>query len=1630
MIAIPTRFFDSLASNTGIFGAIFRPVQSYFRDKGPWVKTAWVAIPVLAIVSFVAIGAGSPPSIPAITLSSDPLYAPTITDKPALALAVSVEFPTVGHQYGPTSGSSDNTYTTYDTANPDGYLGYYDVESCYAYRGINSTLESLTDGAGSFSKEDFKRFVRISSAKPLAVKDTLYPQRTTRVCTYTETSGVVHDGYSGNFLNWASSSAIDMLRLSLTGGDRYVDKVSAAAAGGVPAKPAVTILQRAVLPNGDPTCMWNSNNFAGKVLTKTPTVVAGVDATSLPFFGAIPAALANSVASSQISIANTFNQIFFKDGTASGGCPTAPTTPLSTLATPSTGYDLLSKAPQVGEITVFSGTAPADVVACTTSENKICALPTDGTIKEVWYGAGSNWHVFRASYAVFCGSDLLGNPLPGTNKQCYARSPSASSATWAKDSVFFARVQVCNVGENSTPWEPSAVYPEGSTVVTAGGGVWSTVSVVGTPGGGTSGTTQPSGSGPTFQDGTITWTLQTASASTNNLKDLRDYNLCKKYPNGDWRPAGTIQKYGDQIRLAAFGYLLDQVASYSSGRYGGVLRANMKYVGSKTFDKDGIENTPGGGNTKIEWNENNGTFIANPDSNASEPVTNTEQAGRTPYLSGVVNFVNMFGRTGPKPGVYKKYDPVGELHYEALRYLQGLPPSADAISGTLTNTMKDGYFLPTWKDPYGDGRTNTQDYACVKSNIIVIGDINTHDGNRLPGVANTSDPSVLTNNIPNINYWRGIVQAFEKNQTTTQYKDGTGATRNAENPNGANGSVPTGTTNSQIMGSAYWALTHDIRGTAWTNASPTYSTGTDLQRPGLRVKTFTFDVNEYGAQNNATTRRNANQFFMASKYGGFETDPSNVTKNPYNTLGNPFRSEGSAFAVDNTVWADRDPRANRVGEANTYFRVDKSAPRTVLTAFDDIFARATTAARSIAGGAIQSKNITTAGNTIFQGTFDTSDWSGDLLAIPIDVSASNVVSIGATNRWTAATQLGLLTDPANTRKIYVGNSGATASVSAVEFKWAEIETSLKDALNKPSPSGTADSKGQDRLNYLRGDSSLEGNPFRKRKTLLGDIINSGVAYSGAPSSSVSGAGYSTFYTDNIARTTAVFVGANDGMLHAFNAKTGDELFAYIPSWMGRNLSSLTNASYGSSHQSYVDGTPAVAEALVGSAWKTVLVGGTGAGGRGVYALDVTNPAQTGTNPFDASKVMWEFTNTDDADLGNVVGRPQILKMRTSSTGGATATYKYFAAFASGVNNYTADSNNGLFSSTGEPAIFLLDLSKATGAAWQLGVNYYKLSFPVDSTLMATNATGMINFRAALGSAREVTHIFAGDLHGNVWKLDFSLVGTTDWNILKLSTFKRLVTGVSTPFPFYSARDGSGNVQPISMAPTLVFGPTPDTSYVMFGTGKYLEVSDKSSSSTQSAYLIYDNGTTTADSTTSAAIKGRSRLKVGTANVATGIVTVPAFTMGRATTDTNTDNPRTGWYFDFPVSKEREVSNATVNGAKIVFGSLIPGASVAAGSCAASGGSGNEYSVDILTGNGTIKASTTGILGEPLVGEIPNAATYSVTDSTGRRTKTPYKTVIQQGSTGLSAGATTAGTPVTVGRLSWRQINNYQDLHKP
>ncbi|MBT9507119.1 MAG: pilus assembly protein PilY [Rhodoferax sp.] len=1478
------------------------------HSKLRWLRQRWVPwmiVPVVAVVSFVAISASTPPTIPAIALSADPLYAATAGDKPALTLALSVEFPTVGAQYvNVPNTTSDNSYS-----NTKEYLGYYDAESCYTYN--NTPTETPV---APLTAPDYKRFDRSGPAIALAVPSVTQPTMTSRMCA---------NAFSGNFLNWASSSAIDMLRLALTGGDRYIDT------------PSLTILQRAVIPDGNPICMWNSTNFPAKQLLRS----GGTSGT--PYFGAVPTSMQTGAGTNDIWVGNTLNKIFF--GTASGGgCGNTSSYTLGA-----------GSGAQIGPIVYSTNSLPGGATNCA-AEGAQCSFTG---VREVWYGANSGgtkkWYVAPASNGVSCSNSVFGDPWSGTAKNCYISTYSGPwtptvSTSLNSDGFFYSRVQVCNT-------------------------------------------------------------------SSGVLQDARDYGLCKKYPNGNYKPTGAIQKYSDQLRLAAFGYLMDQTASYSSGRYGGVLRAPMKYVGNKTFDINGVDNTPGTGNPNKEWDDSTGVFVVNPENDA------------TYGKSGVTTYVNQFGRTGPTPGLYKKYDPVGELHYEALRYLQGLQPSTDAVS-SITAAMYDGFPVSTtWTDPYGGGRSSTGDYSCLKSNIVVIGDVNTHDGNRLPTAS-------AANNIPDINYWRGIVKDFEKNNTTT-YTDGQGVSRTTGNPNGANSSVPSATDRSQIMGSAYWAHTHDIRGTGWTG-SPSQ------QRPGLRVKTFTFDVNEYGQQSLLSTRSTSNQFFMAAKYGGFETDLSNTgtnpagatpANNPWNTWGNPFKHDDNT--VNKYVWEDTD--STRAGEANTYFL--QSDARGVLKAFDDIFSRASTQASSIAGAAAQSKNVTQSGSTIYQGTFDTSDWSGDLLAIPVNVSVTNAVTLGP-KTWSADAKLIALPTPATTRNIVVGKvSVAAGSDAGTAFTWTAIETSLQAALNKPAPASASDGLGQDRLNYLRGDRSKEGNPFRRRTHLLGDIINSGVVYSGSPTRSITGSStYAAFAaTPSIAnRTPAVFVGANDGMLHAFDATNGNELFGYIPSWLGPKLSALTSSTYLTAHQSFMDGTPTVAEAQVGSAgtsadWKTVLISGTGGGGQGVFALDVSIPAT-----FSASNVMWEFTHTDDPDMGNVIGRPQILKLRTSAPGATTPIYKWFAVVGSGVNNYVADSA-GLFGS-GYPALFILDLSKPAGTAWTLGTNYYKVSLPVNgdlnyltsylatggTSLTATKATGLINFKAALGAAREVTEIFMGDLHGNLWKLDFTSVGIADWNMNKLSAFNKGTAGAPVPYPMYIAKDAASNTQPISMAPTIAFGPIPNTSYVMFGTGKYLEISDKTSTSQQSMYMIYDNNTTSADSSPAgaSAISGRGRLQAGTVGATS--VTIPAFSLGRPLTNGDLTQ-RSGWYFDYIASKERQIFNASVLGDSITFASLIPGTPATSGTCSAAPGSGYVYTLNLAGGSGTRTISTGGLVGELLPLEITSATTYSATDNAGQRIKTITTTTFESSTTGVKVGTTTTRV-VRTGRLSWREVHNYLD----
>ena len=425
-----------------------------------------------------------------------------------------------------------------------------------------------------------------------------------------------------------------------------------------------------------------------------------------------------------------------------------------------------------------------------------------------------------------------------------------------------------------------------------------------------------------------------------------------------------MQKYSDRVRIAAFGYLMDNTRT----RYGGVLRAPMTYVGPKSYDANG--NPESATNPYTEWDVNSGVFKENP---------RNESEGK----SGVINYLNKFGRTGSTPGTYKTFDPLGELYYESLRYLQGLQPTPQALTG-MTTAHKDGYpVYSTWVDPFAGG-SSTKNYACLRNSIITIADKNTHADKSLPGNTRitwddfdrTADVS-LSANIPNFVDWTQVVGGFDSGSSIS-YIDGNGVARTTTNPTTTKDTwfsdihtKDTGATAAAfyIAGAAYWAHTNDIRGQNWT---------ADLtkQRPGMRVTTYVLDVNEGSASFDNTTRRRS-QLFLTAKYGGFDDADGD---------GNPFTPANDLGQYNSRHWE----KETEPGEAKTYFLASNATA--VLKALDDIFAAATKVSNAITTPASSGNQLSTDDGYFYIASFDAERWSGDIKKVSIALdSLGNVV---------------------------------------------------------------------------------------------------------------------------------------------------------------------------------------------------------------------------------------------------------------------------------------------------------------------------------------------------------------------------------------------------------------------------------------------------------------------------------------------------------------------------------------------------------------------------------------------------------------------------------------------------------------
>jgi type IV pilus assembly protein PilY1 len=1048
--------------------------------------------------------------------------------------------------------------------------------------------------------------------------------------------------------------------------------------------------------------------------------------------------------------------------------------------------------------------------------------------------------------------------------------------------------------------------------------------------------------------------------------------LCHKY-GANYKPIGELQRHSEKIRYAVMGYLLDG----SNRRYGGVLRAPMKHIGARKAIEPGFHQVA---NENLEWDADTGVLYSNPEDR-------NHRAGAASN-SGVINYINKFGRLGS----YKTLDPVAELYYEGLRYLQGRPPTPDATAG-MTHAMRDGFpVIDAWKDPVT--------VSCQKNYIVSIADADTHWDRYVPGNTRTTfNGNRNAHDLPravdgasagktpelDARFWTAKVAEMEADAAGN-------FTNPAPRANLANlqdkDTGPEGHGSYYMAGLAYWANTNDIR----------------LDKP-IRVKSFSIDVDEGGNGlvdgSSRTTNPRDSQLYLAAKYGGFSDR---------NKDGNPFISyapDGKSIVKnDNSEW-----EGTGTGIPANYFLAGR--PDELVNSILKIFSRVANREGTTSSVAVSATRISIDGASIYQAGFNTSSWSGSLKKLAVSLEQDGMVKVAPTALWEAADRLTGNGKPAKPspedRNIYTSKRGTDKSWTTMPFKWNELAPEQQVLLNLSPVERSHDGLGEKRVDYLRGVRRLEsdqpGGLFRHRDSVLGDIINSNPVHVGAPAETIHGDSYRKFFDANKSRAKAVYVGANDGMLHAFAAADGNELFAYIPNALIPALNQLTAADY--VHRPYVDGGIAAGEALVSGNWKTVLAAGMGGGAQGVFALDVSNPSDFGSG----AGALWEFTDNDDADMGNLISPPIIARFKTRMIQGVPQ-YQYFVVVPSGLNNYRPD-GGGKFSETAQGALFLLSLDKGPSAQWKQGVNYYKLKLPLTDAALQN---GIVSPTLVAGNDGAVRYAYAGDLQGNLWRLDFKDVAPWTGAL-----------GRSPHKPLFTARDARGKRQPITAPPEIVFAPGGGY-VVLFGTGKFLEDADAAPGNymTQSFYGIYDTAHESYKIADRNELAPRpvaaSTAKEGHALQITGNV----FSYGTTAAD------KKGWYFDFADSwktGERSTSGALIANGKLIFNSQVPGADL----CAAGGG--RSYFLDALSGlppggmaTGTL--STAGLPGSPILFET--GIEIGGRSPIGRRTVKRKYSILNPGSGSEKAGILPAqdgsgSYTSSAGRLSWREVINWQEL---
>lgn len=810
----------------------------------------------------------------------------------------------------------------------------------------------------------------------------------------------------------------------------------------------------------------------------------------------------------------------------------------------------------------------------------------------------------------------------------------------------------------------------------------------------------------------------------NCVRYPRDPSL----PRSGFKPEGLIQEFSEQLRFSVFGYLNDS----NMLRDGAALRARQKYVGPRRFDA--VNNWTS--NPNQEWDPNTGVLFPNPDPADASATRASNAHHPTITRSGIINYINQFGQMTNRN--HKSFDPVSEMYYAALRYIRGL---ANVPEYTMLNAgsaagnfeLADGFPVITdWADPF--------QFWCQPTAILGIGDVYTHRDKNLPGnTARTDEPAVppLVSDDTAINVVTETQRVFRMEGITGSVAEFTGRQNSA-----------------YIAGMAFFAHTRDLR--------------SDLR--GIQTaSTHWVDVRE----NQVLEGRTRNQFWLAAKYGGFRV-PQGFDPLTHNTaLPQSWWSRGGEVLAGSGATAFI--RADNFYVASDAGRMISS----LRSAFEQIVAEQRRTGASLAANSSRLE----VGTTVYQSIYMSASFEGDLLALQLDPTTGAV----STERWRASA---MLPAPAD-RRIFANIDDTNRHTP---FAWSNTLLRSSPLI---SPWGSNDAERQQRIDYMRGVRSAEqpNGPLRTRSGLLGSIIHSQPVHVGRPAPGLfsgrtfAGSGtYEAFVASQSNRTPVIYVGSNAGKLHGFNAGTGREMYAFIPRTVLQNQLH-TFASPDFEHRYFVDGEITVADAFFGVGaeaprWRTVLVSTLGRGGRGIFALDITNP--------DAVSLLWERNHTQIPALGNSLGKPLIAQV--------------------GDGDWRVLIGNGPNGTNNRAQLISVQLSDGTasevdtGAASSIGLSAVNL--------WDANNDGFFE------------NAYAGDFAGNMWRFS---------NLSSTASAHRLFTATS-----------AANVpQPITSAPAIARNPdNPTQTWVFFGTGQYLNQVDLTSTAVQTWYGLIDGPTIT------------------------------------------------------------------------------------------------------------------------------------------------------------------------------------------